>query len=201
MDAESARRPAVDFATLADEALLECIAGGQGDALKALYDRYSRKVFGLALHSVSDHETAEEITIDVFMEVWKNASRYASDRARVSTWILSICRYRAIDALRRRSSRPDRRAVGWDQLPASDHPAYPEQPQETIERKLQQERVREAIAHLPPEQSNALSLAYFKGYTHRQIAAILNLPIGTVKTRIRLAMQKLRLALDDEGKE
>jgi RNA polymerase sigma-70 factor (ECF subfamily) len=115
----------------------------------------------------------------------------------VSTWLTSIARYRAIDVLRRQSVRPEQHSVDWseevlDLIPGADDP------EEVADLALQRQRVHAAIAELPLDQKRVLALAYFNGYSHRQIAETLNQPLGTVKTRIRLAMQKLRHVLQEE---
>jgi RNA polymerase sigma-70 factor (ECF subfamily) len=115
----------------------------------------------------------------------------------VNTWLTAITRYHAIDTLRRQGTRPDSGSLSWDELASQGAPA-PHELEEGLELSWQQERVRAAVAQLPIDQQQALVLAYFQGYTHPQIAEILNQPLGTIKTRIRLAMQKLRQMLQDE---
>jgi RNA polymerase sigma-70 factor (ECF subfamily) len=180
-----------------DERLIRLIAQSQEGALAQLYDRYNRLVFSLALAIVNDRATAEEVTLDVFMRVWQKASTYRADRAKVSTWLTHIARHHAIDVLRRRAARPDQHAVHWEdtllQAESSGH-----DPQDAAEISLRRERIQAALAQLPPEQRQALSLAFFGGYSHSQIAELLQQPLGTVKTRLRLAMQKLRELLSDE---
>lgn len=187
----------MDISALDDETLIRLIRHGQSEALGALYDRYGRLVFSVAFNAVGDRATAEEITQDVFTSVWEKASTYRPGQAKVVTWLLSIARYRAIDTLRRRSVRLEQHSVDWaeaapEELPATDGP------ESAVELHLQQQRVREAIATLPEDQRQALAMAFFEGYSHSQIAAALGQPLGTVKTRIRLAMQKLRTLLQDE---
>jgi RNA polymerase sigma-70 factor (ECF subfamily) len=186
-----------DFAKYDDEKLIRLITQLREEALAQLYDRYNRLVFSLALAIVSDRATAEEITLDVFMRVWQKADSYRSDQAKVSTWLTHIARHHAIDVLRRRSVRPDQYAVDWeDAIP--DHVSPEHNPQEFAELSQQRERVQAALAQLPADQRQALTLAYFNGYTQRQIAEVLKQPLGTVKTRLRLGMQKLRDYLRDE---
>lgn len=187
----------MDYSTLNDEALIRLVARAHEGALSELYDRYSRLIFSLALNLVGDRATAEEVTLDVFTRVWERAETYRSEQAKVSTWLSSIARYRCIDVLRRRGSRPEQRSVGWAELSPGAMPSV-EGPEGATELALQQERVRAALASLPQEQREPLALAYFQGYTHRQIAETLGQPLGTVKTRIRLAMQKLRDLLVEE---
>jgi RNA polymerase sigma-70 factor (ECF subfamily) len=162
-----------------------------------LYDRYNRLIFSLALNIVGDRPTAEEITLDVFTQVWKKAEQYRPERAKVSTWLTTITRNRSIDELRRRGSRPERHSVDWFQI-TPDKISTESNLEEIADTSFLRERVQSAISQLPADQREALQLAYFNGYTHRQIAEILDQPLGTVKTRIRLAMIKLRKILLDE---
>lgn len=188
-------RVPVDYSALDDVTLIGLVAHARPEALSELYERYSRLVFSLAVNSVGDPGTAEEITQDVFVRVWEGARLYKPDRGKVSTWLTSIARHRAIDQLRRRGSRPDRYSMTWAEVPPEAMPTG-DNPREVTQLAMEQERVRAAIAQLPDEQRQVLALAYFQGYTQRQIAEILDHPLGTVKTRIRLAMQKLRQTLD-----
>lgn len=187
----------MDYTTLDDETLLRLVAHANADALSTLYDRYSRLVFSVAFNAVSDHPTAEEITLDVFTRVWERAGTYRADRATVTTWLASIARHRAIDVLRRRQARPEQFSVEWAEASASNMP-HIDGPEEQVALAMQQQRVRAAMAALPEDQKRALALAYFQGLSHNEIAATLREPLGTVKTRIRLGMQKLRQMLQDE---
>jgi RNA polymerase sigma-70 factor (ECF subfamily) len=181
----------------ADADLLALIAQAQPEALAALYDRYRRLVFSIALAIVGDQAAAEEVTLDVFVRVWRSAGSYRPAQARVSTWLIHIARNHAIDTWRRRKVRPADFGPAWQEaLPASSLPAA--DPQELVETSLRQARVRAAVAQLAHDQRQALELAFFRGYTHRQIAYALQQPLGTVKTRIRLALLKLRDLLRDE---
>lgn len=187
----------VDYSSLDDATLIDLIARARADALGELYDRYGRMVFSLAVNSVGDYRTAEEITQDVFVRVWQRAKSYRAERGKVSTWLTSIARHRAIDQLRRRGARPEQHTVAWaegapEALTASDDP------QEAAQLAMEGERVRAAVAQLPEEQKQVLALAYFQGYTQQQIADALGQPLGTVKTRVRLAMKKLRVTLEPE---
>ena len=186
-----------DYTKYDDEELIGLITQLREEALAQLYDRYSRLVFSLAFAIVDDRATAEEITLDVFMRVWQKAGSYRSDQAKVSTWLTHIARHHAIDVLRRRAARVDQYAVNWeDVLPTHESPEH--DPQEFAELSQQRERIQAALAQLPADQRQALALAYFNGYTQRQIAEVLKQPLGTIKTRLRLAMQKLRDFLRDE---
>ncbi len=197
----------MDYTSLDDASLLSMIAAARDEpipteALGALYDRYGRLVYTVAIHVVGDAETAEEVTQDVFVRVWEGAHTYRADMAKVSSWLVSICRHRAIDELRRRGVRPEKDSAGWpddigldtmDGLPVFDGP------EDLVEDRLQRSGIRQVINTLPPEQREALGLAYFKGLSHSQIAELLGEPLGTVKSRIRQAMQKVRDALIERG--
>jgi RNA polymerase sigma-70 factor, ECF subfamily len=184
-------KSSADYARYDDEKLIRLIVQLEEEALVQLYDRYNRLVFSLALAVVNDRATAEEITLDVFLRVWQKAGTYRADQAKVSTWLTHIARHHAIDVLRRRSVRLDQQAIHWEELLAGAESSE-QDPQESAELSLRRERVHTALALLPPDQRQALILAYFGGYTQHQIAEILKQPLGTIKTRLRLAMQKLR---------
>jgi RNA polymerase sigma-70 factor (ECF subfamily) len=191
-------KSSADYDKLTDERLIYLIVQSQEQALDQLYDRYHRLIFSLALAIVNDRATAEEITLDVFMRVWQKAETYRADQAKVSTWLTHIARHHAIDVLRRRAARPDQSAVHWEEAIQNVGSSYPD-PQEFAELSLRRERIHAALAQLPAEQKQALTLAYFGGYTQSQIAELLAQPLGTVKTRLRLAMQKLREILNEEA--
>jgi len=184
-------KSSADYARYDDEKLIRLIVQLEEEALVQLYDRYNRLVFSLALAVVNDRDTAEEITLDVFLRVWQKAGTYRADQAKVSTWLTHIARHHAIDVLRRRSVRLDQQAIHWEEL-LTGAESSEQDPQESAELSLRRERVHTALALLPPDQRQALILAYFGGYTQHQIAEILKQPLGTIKTRLRLAMQKLR---------
>lgn len=187
-----------DLTKLDDERLIRLIVESQEQALAQLYDRYHRLVFSLALAIVNDKQTAEEITLDVFMRVWQKASTYRADQAKVSTWLTHIARHHAIDVLRRQAARLDQSAVPWDDA-APRTESSQEDPQDSAEQSMRREHIHAALAQLPWEQKQALMLAYFGGYSQQQIADVLKQPLGTIKTRIRLAMQKLRDHLGSEA--
>jgi len=186
----------MDYTKFDDRTLIALIEQSSADALSALYDRHSRLVFSVVFHIVGDRETAEEITLDVFTRVWERAGTYRPDRAQVTTWLSSIARNRSIDELRRRGVRAEQHSVRWADIPAGAEPKTNGLETRT-ERFLQRERVRSAVAGLPAEQRQVLTLAYFGGYTQSEIAKALDQPLGTVKTRVRLAMNRLREALQD----
>jgi RNA polymerase sigma-70 factor, ECF subfamily len=180
-----------------DERLLSLIAQAHEEALARLYDRYNHLVFSIAAAIVKDPLTAEEITLDVFTRVWQKAGSYQSELAKVRTWLTHIARHHAIDVLRRRSVRPDHCAISWDEV----HPntiLSGHDSQELVEIAQRREQVCAAIAQLPEDQKQALILAYYGGLTQLEIAEALKQPLGTIKTRLRLAMQKLGKALQAE---
>ena len=182
----------------ADDAfLIKLIADAQADAIQELFDRYNRLVFSVAFAILGDRSVAEEATLDVFVHVWRGAKTYRPARGKVSTWLIAMTRHHAIDLLRWQDSRPDVHSLSLDHFLAKNDPAAPD-PETHAEHSLQRERIRAALAQLPEEQRQVLILAYFKGHSHQQIAEVLKQPLGTIKTRIRLAMQKLRQFLLDE---
>ena len=142
--------------------------------------------------------TAEEVTQDVFLRVWNKAETYRAEQGKVITWLSSIARYRAIDLLRRRSIRPEGNLALWVEEVGLKQPD-PVDVEAEVELAQRRHRVRRAMAQLPPEQRQALAYAFFQGYSHSEIAERLREPLGTVKTRIRLAMQKLRQLLHEEN--
>lgn len=189
----------MDYPNLTDEGLLALISRRDADALNELYRRYSRLVYSLAVQMLAEPNLAEEITLDVFTRVWEQGHTYRPDRAKASTWLTSIARYRCIDVLRRQKTRPAVQQVpNWDETiqPAA---SAKDGPEEKTQLSMQQARVRAALYQLPADQRTALALAYFRGLTHQQIAGTLDLPLGTIKTRIRLALKKLREILRDEA--
>lgn len=191
----------MDYSSLDDETLIGYILQAKPEALASLYDRYSRLVFSIALHTVGRYETAEEITQDVFLRVWNKAYTYQPDQAKVVTWISSITRYRSIDMLRKRGARPQNDSLSLDELQSGSIPAANSDLEDLASLSIEQRRVHIAVAALPQEQRQALDLAYFQGLTHSEIAARLDQPLGTVKTRIRLGMQKLRELLREDTPE
>jgi RNA polymerase sigma-70 factor (ECF subfamily) len=190
----------LDYTTLQDDSLIRLVAAGKSEALSVLYDRYARLVFGLALNTIGDEHLAEEITQDVYIRVWEKAASYKPEQGKVVTWLASIARYRAIDLFRQRNVRPEGHSMSWAVAEPLDLPDKVDVEQE-VEFAQRKQKVRMAMNQLPVEQRKALALAYFQGLSHQEIARELNEPLGTVKTRIRLAMQKLRHLLESESVE
>jgi RNA polymerase sigma-70 factor (ECF subfamily) len=184
-----------DEAADKDRALVRAVAGGSADALADLYDRHAGIVFGLARRIVLRPEDAEEVVQDVFAQVWRQAPRYAGERASVAGWLVMLTRARAIDRLRARRARPDedRGEAPSAALPLSSADPNPEAATLSAEQVRQ---VGSVFATLPDPQRVLLGLAYFEGLSHSEIAARTGVPLGTVKTRIRSAMETLRQTLD-----
>jgi RNA polymerase sigma-70 factor (ECF subfamily) len=176
-----------------DYDLMRRVAVADEAALADLYDRYGRLVMSVALGVVGDRATAEEITLDIFLRVWQNASGYDPSLAKVSTWLTRMTRNRAIDRLRREAARPAAHSITFDDNTMHYRP--PGDMDAVVDLALTQQRVRAAVASLPVEQRQALALAFFQGYTHSEIAALLEQSLGTVKGRIRGGMVRLRLLL------
>ena len=187
----------MDYSNFDDSTLLRLIAHASTEAMEEFYNRYFRQVFGLAIVVVKDRAVAEEITQDVFWRVWKNAGAYQKDRAQVNTWLMRIARNRAIDVLRARKTRHEQQTISLEDSPRLERASH-ETPQTTLEAALQQERIRSAVDQLPAEQQQVVMLMYFKGYTQQEVAKLMKAPLGTIKTRARLAMLKLRELLQDE---
>jgi RNA polymerase sigma-70 factor (ECF subfamily) len=167
-------------------------AAGDGAALAALYDRHARLVYSLALRIIGNEADAEDVVQEVFAQVWRQAGRYDAMRGSVEAWFLTMARTRAIDRLRAHRARPDSGAG----LPTSSElPAVIVDPADALTAARDAERVRDALHELPLLQRLAIELAYFEGLTQSEIADRLEQPLGTVKTRIRLGLLKLRAAL------
>lgn len=169
------------------------LAQGDETALAVLYDRYGRLVYTLAWRIVWDTAAAEEVTLDVFTQVWQKASAYQAARAPVRAWLIRLTRHRAIDRLRYERIRPTLEPL-TEPVKGSTPPTI----EAALEQQARQGQVRTALSQLPPEQQAVLQLAYYQGLSQAQIAAHLKLPLGTVKTRVRLALQKLRGLLHEE---
>jgi RNA polymerase sigma-70 factor (ECF subfamily) len=186
-NAAEAQSSGPDFA-----ALIGKVAEGDQQALATLYDGTSKLVFGLVLRILGDRSVAEEVLFDVYTQVWRQAARYDPSRGGPLGWITTIARSRAIDRLR--SDKPLQQEDELSDTTASRETSAAS-PETNAALAEMREIVRAALAHLSPEQREIIELAYYSGMTQTEIAAHLSLPLGTVKTRTRLAMMKLRDAL------
>ncbi len=180
-----------------DEELIQRIVRRDPEAVRALYARHGRMVYGIAAAIVGQGSEAEEVTQDVFLRAWEKAASYQPDKARVATWLARIARNRAIDVLRRARSRTGRVQDAGDLLDLMPDPTAAD-PLDSAEVSLSRRAIRAAVARLPEEQRRPLSLAFLGGLTHQEIAERLGQPLGTVKTRIRDGLHKLRDALGEE---
>ncbi|GIV90079.1 MAG: DNA-directed RNA polymerase sigma-70 factor [Chloroflexus sp.] len=177
---------------LSDETLMELVAAGDSAALAQLYDRHARVVYGLALRMLGAAEPAEEVVQETFWRVWKRAATFQMQGAFLP-WMFGIARNLCIDELRRRQVRPMISGASEELLTS-----LPDQMQNVEQSTLEAERRRlisNALADLPPDQREVIELAYFGGLSQREIAEHLQSPLGTIKTRIRLGLQKLKQAL------
>ena len=167
--------------------LVQSIAGGNQLALHALYERAHRPVFTLIMRITANRETAEELTIDVFHDVWRRAAHYDAANGTVLGWIMNQARSRAIDRLRFESRK--KRSHGTDMQPLAEAVA---DPLDVLELHEQGESLRAALGTLTPDERQAIETTFFIGLTHTEAAARLNQPLGTIKTRIRSGLHKLR---------
>lgn len=179
----------------ADGALVARMADGDEHALASLYDRHGRVLFALAYQILGDRDDAEEVVLEAFTQAWRNSGTYAPDRGSVAAWLVVLSRSRALDRRRARSRHAqalERAAVSvtGDEVPAMGRPA--EDASKIGERKEQRAQVLAALQELPAPQRDCLQLAYYEGLSQTEIAARLTEPLGTVKTRMRLGLMKLR---------
>jgi RNA polymerase sigma-70 factor (ECF subfamily) len=191
----------LDVTRLADPELVDLMAIGDARALEVLYDRYSRAVFSFALRMLGERAAAEELVQEAYFRAWQQARRFSEGRGTFITWLLSITHNLAIDEIRRRNRRPQR-ADSTDPVllltnQTDENPTVEEQAVLTTIR----EQIAVAMATLPEAQRSAIELAYFHGLTQREIADLQGEPLGTIKTRMRLAVRKLREHLDDQEVE
>jgi len=170
------------------------VAGGSGEAVAELYDRYGGTVYGLALRVLGQPDLAEEVVQDVFAQMWREAGRYDANRSTVAGWIVMLTRTRAIDRLRARKARPDV-AGAVDAMKAAPLPSSDTTPETKTLIAEDTRLVRGALARLPDQFRSLIELAYYEGLSHSEIAARTGIPLGTVKTRLRSAMGTLRSVL------
>ncbi|MDB5076002.1 MAG: sigma-70 family polymerase sigma factor [Chloroflexi bacterium] len=175
-----------------DENLVARLRNKDTEAFAALYDRHSRLAFGLAYRMLGEPSAAEDVVQEAFLSLWRQAETFKPDRSAARTWLLSIVHHRAIDRLRR---------VGSREVSDGALEGMPERADDSIDVEhevgvsLEAAQVRQALGTLPLEQQQAIELAYFGGFSHSEIAQKLDVPIGTVKGRLRIGLQKMRLSL------
>jgi RNA polymerase sigma-70 factor (ECF subfamily) len=185
-----------DIHSLADEEVMHLVQQGNARAFELLYDRHGGAAFSLAYRMLGNRGSAEDVAQEAFLSIWRSRLRYQAERGSVRTWVLGIVHHRAIDALRR-SFVHDRRRVEVEGI--EEKYEAPELTEVEAARREEARSVRSALESLPEDQSRVIELAYFGGFSHSQIAEMLETPIGTVKGRMRLGLEKLRRALVSEG--
>jgi RNA polymerase sigma-70 factor (ECF subfamily) len=174
-----------------DADLLRRVRVGERDALDALYDRFRRPAFALARRILGDDGMAEDVLQEVFLSVWREPARFDRTRGSVASWILALVHHKAVDAVRREESQRRRRALAEDEL-ALDAPTATRTVEDDAWSRVVAEQVRTALGTLSDTQREALTLAYYGGYTQREVAALTGAPLGTVKTRMLAGMRRLR---------
>jgi RNA polymerase sigma-70 factor (ECF subfamily) len=181
---------------LADEDLLTLVERGDPDAFEVIYERHSRVASTLAFRLQGDRQLAEDLVQDAFLAVWRGAAGYASARGSVRNWMLSILHNRGVDRLRTLGAM-SRRQDALEQMELR-RPDEPDAAELAISRALAG-TVRDELRDLPSEQSEVLRLAYYGGFTHQEISQLLELPLGTVKSRMRLGLERLRRGIGETG--
>lgn len=173
---------------------MELVGEGEARAFEVVFDRHGGVAFSLAYRMCGRRAMAEDVVQEAFLSLWRTGARYDPTRGSVRSWVLSTVHHRAVDALRRGLVR-DARNVSDHQ--AAERIVAPERTDAEVGRRDEAHRVRQALAELPAQQRQVIELAYFGGFTHTQIAEMLDAPIGTVKGRMRLGLTKLQLLLSD----
>jgi RNA polymerase sigma factor (sigma-70 family) len=183
-------------AHLSDEALVALVARGEEGALAELYDRVGRIAYGLALRVLRDERHAEDAVQEAFLQVWRSAATFRAERAKASTWILTLVHRRAVDLVRREERRQAE--------PLTDETVLGQAPEDTEEAawlRFERERVQAALRQLPDVQREALELAYYGGFSQSELAERLGVPLGTIKSRMFAGLSRLRELLDDSTQE
>jgi RNA polymerase sigma-70 factor (ECF subfamily) len=184
-----------DIRDLADEEVMQLVQREDPRAFELLYDRHGGAAFSLAYRMVGKQAPAEDVVQEAFLSIWRSRQRYDKTRGSVRTWVLGIVHHRTIDALRRNLVH-DRRRTSAEGL--EERQEAPERTDVEVARREEARTVRAALETLPDQQTKVIELAYFGGFTHTQIAEMLDMPIGTVKGRMRLGLEKLRRQLAGE---
>jgi len=178
--------------SLADEEVMQLVQEGDPRAFELLYDRHGGAAFSLAYRMVGDRVNAQDVAQEAFLSIWRSKMRYQPDRGSVRTWVLGIVHHRAIDVLRRNLVHDRRRGSSEgmeERFEASERTDV------EVARREDARQIRAALQTLPADQSRVIELAYFGGFSHSKIAEMLDAPIGTVKGRMRLGLEKLRQQL------
>jgi RNA polymerase sigma-70 factor (ECF subfamily) len=190
------RNPGKHLDTLADEDLMARVADSDPAAFGVIYDRHSTAAYSLAYRIAGRRSTADDIVQEAFLSLWRAAARYDQRRGSVRTFILGIVHNRSIDALRRATVHDSRRASD-DGI--EERFAAPERTDAEVARRDEAAGVRQALAELPGDQQKVIELAYFGGFSQSEIADMIDAPLGTVKGRMRLGLEKLRTSIGEEA--
>src|SRR3954447_221246 len=177
-----------DLRDLADEELMQMVRRGDADAFAVVYHRHASSAFSLAYRMMGSRSTAEDVAQEAFLSAWRSGARYDRGRGSVRTWLLGIVHNRAIDAMRRGRVRDFPRV---DDESAAERLESDDRTDQEVARRQEAQTIRAAIETLPSDQSRVIELAYFGGFTHSEIAEMLETPVGTVKGRMRLGLSKL----------
>jgi RNA polymerase sigma-70 factor (ECF subfamily) len=186
-----------DVVTASDDRVGDLLAQGSPEGVEMLYERYGRLAYTLAVRVLGDGAAAEDVVQEAFLAIWRRASTYRPDRGSLRSWVCAIVHHRAIDRLRGRSGR-SRLDLSLD---AAQSAASPADTWETVMADLERGQVRRALAELPEEQRRTIELAYYGGYSQTEISSAMSVPLGTVKGRTRMALRRLRSALECQGVE
>lgn len=185
---------------LSDETLIHAIAIGAIWAIETLYQRYNRILYSFAYRMVSDHQIAEDLLQESFLSIWRRSSSYSPQLGGVRSWLFSIIHHRTIDYLRSVRRRSPLPSVTLDEVELGGDPAtIAPDVWDEVWRSVKSARVREALVKLSPEQRMVIELAYFQGWTHTEIAEGCQIPLGTVKARMRLGLMHLKRTLEQMG--
>jgi RNA polymerase sigma-70 factor, ECF subfamily len=191
----SAEAASATLRRLADEELMQLVRENDSAAFAVVYERHATAAFSLAFRMCGKRGLAEDVVQEAFFSLWRSGARYDSMRGSVRTWVLGIVHNRAIDALRRGVAH-DRGRVSDEGI--EEYLEAAEHTEQEVGRRDEAREIRAALVGLPPEQSRVIELAYYGGFTHTEIAAMLETPVGTIKGRMRLGLQKMRSQLHSE---
>jgi len=193
-------------ASVSDESLVRAVVARRPEAIDHLYARYGRPAFALARRIIGDDGFAEDVVQEVFLTLWREPGRFDRARGGFASWLLSVTHHKAVDAVRREESLRKRRTQAAEDAAAMFHESSGSPGvEDEVWRQLRREQIRGALKNLPEPQREALALAYYGGYTQREVAALTGAPLGTVKTRMLMGMRRMAEALGDamrrEGEE
>ena len=190
----------VDYESLDDHQLIHRICQVDKNALEALYTRFQTPVYSLAMFMLKQPALAEEVTQEIFLNIWLKAGSLNAERGQPKGWIMSVAHHKIVDVIRsQRRTNVNTDPANYETLDLL--PAGGASTEAQVEQTLERERIMRALATIPESQSEVIMLAYFKGFSQSEMAERLDQPLGTIKTRVRLVMQKLRTVLENDGYE